>query len=94
MDEMLGLGESLLEVLCEKLGERFRSSVKLGELKVGCDIGIGVRGCIRGWVSGLVIQTCFKFTSGKLPAGFKRALICHSFRVLTKALLQTPTAFL
>ena len=28
----------------------------------------------------------FKYTSGKLLVGFKRARICHSFRVLMKAL--------
>ena len=53
---MLGLGESLLEVFSEKLckeGERFRSCVKLGEIKVGRDIG-RARGCMRGSVIGLV----------------------------------------
>ena len=56
-----------------------------------------VRGCMRGWMRGLVrccarncarcwMQTCFKFTSGKLPGKFKRARICRSFQVLTKAL--------
>ena len=36
LGERLGLGESFLDVLCEKLfGEGFRSCLKLGELKVG-----------------------------------------------------------
>jgi hypothetical protein len=71
---MLGLGESLLEVLFEKLGEG------LGEWL--CQVAVFMRGfvgccaryCLRLW-----IYTSFKNTPGKLPVGCKRASICGSF---------------